>query len=328
MRAALPSSEMSAATIEVSAPCRLHFGLASFGQPTARQYGGAGVMVARPRLRLRISQAARFEAAGPAANRVSDVVDRMRRVFLLREPPACRVEVLEMPPEHAGLGTGTQLALAVVEAINTFRGGQRLTPFELAALGGRGLRSAIGTYGFVQGGLLAEPGKFDHEVLAPLQFRVELPEAWRFVLVEPASLAGLWGDEERQAFAELPPVTRSTTAALLTEISDEMIPAARAGEFERFSESVYRYGYQAGMLFAARQGGAFASPRIAELVAAMREAGVRGVGQSSWGLTVFAILQSQAAADDFAQQFRTRLAPQDVVIITELDPRGAQVSIR
>ena len=59
------------------------------------------------------------------------------------------------------------------------RGIAWLTPAELAQSVGRGLRSAVGTYGFVHGGMIAERGKLPGEVISPLDARVVLPEDWR-----------------------------------------------------------------------------------------------------------------------------------------------------
>ena len=44
---------------------------------------------------------------------------------------------------------------------------------ELTRLTGRGRRSAVGTYGFVQGGFLVETGKVPGESLAPLALRIQ-----------------------------------------------------------------------------------------------------------------------------------------------------------
>ena len=67
------------------------------------------------------------------------------------------------------------------------------SPQELALSVGRGLRSAVGTYGFVFGGLIVEQGKLPDEPISPLDCRIDLPEAWRFVLVRPLGLTGIAG---------------------------------------------------------------------------------------------------------------------------------------
>lgn len=317
---------MSLPMIEVAAPSRLHFGMFSFGRSDTRQFGGVGMMVNQPGLRLRLTPADRFEAVGPLSQRAGRVAQRITRALELGEPPACRIEILSAPPEHVGLGTGTQLSLAVSAALHAFRGGDALGPSALAALAGRAERSAIGTYGFALGGLLVESGKLPGEVLSPLEERLELPSEWRFVLVWPQDQHGLSGEEERSVFRDLPPVSPATTASLLGEVSSELLPAARAGDYERFSESLYRFGREAGMCFAARQGGPFASPRIEQLVHTIRDLGVRGAGQSSWGPTVFALLESAAAAARFTDRIRDHVGEHDTVLVAEPSNAGARIT--
>jgi beta-RFAP synthase len=313
-------------SVEVVAPSRLHFGLLSFGQPGVRPFGGAGVMIERPGVRLRISPAERFEAAGPLAARVGEVADSYAKFRRLSELPCCRIEVLAAPPQHVGLGTGTQLALSVAAGLSAWRGEPAFDAADLAAVARRAVRSAIGTYGFVLGGLLMEAGRLDDEPLAPLEQRIALNDAWRFVLIVPGTERGLSGEAERRAFESLPPVPRSTTDALLAELANELFPATAGGDFARFSESLFRYGHTAGVCFAARQGGAFASPRIAALVERIRSLGVRGVGQSSWGPTVFAVLETAAAAEDFCRQIRPYTAADDTLITTEPNNTGARIT--
>ena len=190
----------------------------------------------------------------------------------------------------------------------------------------RGGRSAIGTYGFLHGGFLVESGKLADEALSPLEHCIMLPEAWRFVLICPHGERGLSGDAERCAFRDLPPIPPATSKELRREVAEEMVPAAGDGDFERFSRSVYRFGYQAGTCFAARQGGAFASPRIARLVEAIRNCGVEGAGQSSWGPTVFALLENERSAQRFAESIQKQLGRQDTLIVARPNTVGARIT--
>ena len=45
------------------------------------------------------------------------------------------------------------------------------------------------------------------------------------------------------------------TAALCREVLVDLLPAAAEGDFDAFGESLYRYGHEAGLLFAAAAGG-------------------------------------------------------------------------
>ena len=297
----MSSSEHTPIAVHIVAPSRLHFGLMAFGA-SGSQFGGVGAMIDRPGVRLTVRRSGRFEVVGEHDRRVTDFA----RQFLLRTgesaEPACRIEIVRSARQHVGLGTGTQLGLATVAGLAAFLGHEARSPDELAQLAGRGRRSSIGTHGFFCGGLLYEETRPRKAGLAPLEKRFDLPASWRGLLACPREGRGLSGDAEQKAFAELPPVSAEVTASLRADVRERMIPAIEAADFDAFSESLYHYGVAAGNCFAPRQGGPFAAPRFSRLVAEMRELGIRGVGQSSWGPTIFGLCRSAEAADEFRRQ--------------------------
>jgi beta-ribofuranosylaminobenzene 5'-phosphate synthase len=291
-------------TVEVTAPSRLHFGMFAFGQSHRRRFGGVGVMLDSPAIRLQMCHSRRLKVSGPHAARVRAVIDRMDRQGRFGAPVACRIEVLAAPREHVGLGLGTQLSLAVAAGVNALMGGPPLAAQDLAQLTGRGRRSAVGTYGFAHGGMIVDAGKQCEGEIGQMTTRVELPSQWRFVLMSPRTGEGLSGAEEATTFASLPPVPVETAVALERMATQELVPAAEAGAFDRFSASLFEYGYLAGSCFAVGQFGAYASPRLAALVDHVRAAGIQGVGQSSWGPILFALLPDPPAARKFVDQLR------------------------
>jgi beta-RFAP synthase len=260
----------------------------SFGRSDRPQFGGVGVMVEPPNIEVSIQPSKSFNVRGDHADRTRRFVEMASRAWRLPALPACEIEV-HSPPDHTGLGVGTQLGLAVVAGLRQFT---ELTSLEIEKLAesiGRGQRSAVGTYGFEQGGLIVDSG-LDAESLRPrLNQRMELPSAWRFVLVRPAGSRGLAGAAEVAAFARLPPVPDRVTDELSRISSSELLPAVEAADCTAFGDAVYRFGRLAGECFAASQGGPYANRHVADLVAAIRAYGVAGVGQSSWGPTVFAV---------------------------------------
>jgi len=308
--------------------------LLSFGQAGVRSFGGVGAMIDKPAVRLRVESAAHFASVGEAADRVAAFVERLALRWRLATLPACRVTVESMPRAHVGLGTGTQLGLAVAAAVGTWLGRVAPAADALAALVGRGERSAIGTWGFALGGLLVEGGHDPSDAqaaspISPLLVRQDLPRPWRWVLLTPALSAGLSGAAERAAFACLPPVPVEVTRQLCDELWHELIPAARSGDFNRFAPSLYRYGVAAGNCFAPVQGGAFANAWVAEAVAAIRAEGVMGVGQSSWGPTVFALLPDEAAAREFAASLaRLPVAANAEIVIAATRQHGASCEVQ
>ncbi len=291
-------------------------------------------MVDGPGVHLSVTAAERLQTAGPLADRARDFACRWAQYAGVAAEPAtalaCRIEIHTAAREHSGLGVGTQLALSVAAALTAWFGRPPLPPAELAQAVGRGRRSAVGSYGFATGGLIVERGRLPGEPISPLECRLPLPESWRFVLIQPRVDAGLSGAAEQSAFDRLPAVPDEVTAQLWNELQQRMLPAVRAADFAQFSASVYRYGRVAGLCFATVQGGPYNGPQLARLVDLVRELGVAGVGQSSWGPTLFALLPSQAQAEDFTQRLTAALQapaeePELQLSIASPNNGGAQV---
>jgi beta-RFAP synthase len=302
-------------SIVVTAASRLHFGMFSFGQTGVRQFGGVGAMIASPSVRVSFRPAEQFAIAGLHSQRARRFAERV--VAALRrkgglpsdvELPMGILEVERAPREHIGLGLGTQLGLSIAAAICAACGLSQPGPAELACLAGRGARSAIGTHGFERGGLLVEAGKRTADEISPLLARVELPAPWRFLLILPKRATGMAGADEQQAFARLPAIPLETTDRLLRESMLSLLPAAAEADFGEFGASLYRFGHLAGSCFARQQGGPYAGERTTAIVARLRQMGIEGVGQSSWGPSVFAVFASEDEARGRLPDVRSQMA--------------------
>ncbi|MCA9187759.1 MAG: hypothetical protein R3E01_02940 [Pirellulaceae bacterium] len=292
-------------TVTIEAPSRLHFGLMSFGGPAGQlSFGGVGLMVDRPGLRLTVRPAKRLAVSGPMADRVQNTIETWSRHRRKGQTIPVELHVDRAPAPHVGLGSGTQLVLSVVRALEMFHD-EVETPIEsLAAEFGRAKRSAIGTYGFKLGGFIMEHGRREEGVIAPLACHYDVPTEWQFVLFRPIEQQGLSGAAEQDWFAKATPVSAETTRWLREKAEQEMVPALERRDVDAFGEAVYEYGLRAGACFSGKlKGGSFATPTLARWVSIARELGVRGIGQSSWGPTLFAILPDANAARRFAEQF-------------------------
>jgi len=285
--------------VVVTAPSRLHFGMVSIGRSGERQFGGLGVMIDRPGIRLRISRSGKLTAIGPLSDRARNFARLFCRAARLADTNFL-LEVMGVPLDHVGLGVGTQLALSVAAGITMLVDGELPDVVRLSECVGRGERSAIGTYGFQSGGLLLDGGKLPEESVSPLLARIDFPATWRFVLILPKSERGVHGTDERHAFGELPPTSVETSRQLL-ESAEKLLQLAKASDFADFSEKLYRFNRAAGELFARYQQGAYANDRVRRLVEKLRAAGIAGVGQSSWGPTVFALAADEASARNLIQ---------------------------
>jgi beta-RFAP synthase len=327
--------------IRVQAPSRLHFGLLSFptARPwpghsrqeavSARQFGSVGLMVQAPGVSLCADPAAAWSADGLLAERALAFARHFAATFPTETVRPHRLLITAGAPEHAGLGTGTQLGLAVARALAAASGLGQLSIAELAQRVGRGVRSAVGIHGFNQGGFLVDAGKSSETAIAPLVARLDFPDSWRLVLLVPSRETGMHGESERKAFHWLHErgMPLALTDMLCRLVLLGLLPALVERDLTTFGETLYDLNVRVGETFAPIQGGPYATPRTAEFVAFLRRQGVRGVGQTSWGPTVFAVVGDEASALDLAHRVRNSFALNAVqVVITAACNRGATVT--
>ena len=298
----------------VEAPSRLHFGLMSLpvagredwpdGLPV-RLFGGAGLMITAPEVEVAVSPATEWAASGRGAERALAFGSRFSQSLPSAERRAFSIDVRRAPPEHHGLGSGTSLALSVAKAIAVELGHGDWSTVELAARVGRGERSAVGIHGFDRGGFIVEAGKLPGEPVAPLIGRYDFPSDWRIVLICLKGKSDWHGDKERRVFANL--ATNNTTETMCRIILTGVIPSLISENLRQFSEALHEFNLRAGSGFAAQQGGAWASPDIARVIGTLRAEGIPGVGQSSWGPSVFAIVGNEDHARAVAKTVADRL---------------------
>jgi beta-RFAP synthase len=301
--------------IVITTGARLHFGffahrpLAESNAPEARpasvsglleqgNYGGIGLMIDSPVLVVAASHSDRDRVICPenslsshasAVARVAHLVAQYRRACPSdRQPPPCSIDVRRMMSAHSGLGSGTQLAMAVAQALALLSGDGQANVPTLAGRVGRGKRSAIGIHGFARGGFLVDGGKHSQDEIGRLVARADVPDDWRLLLVTPAdsSGTGLSGQEEIDALEQLPGMSLSLTERLCRLVLLEMLPALAQADCEWFGEALFQFGRSVGDYFRPVQGGAYADASMAALVDWLRSEGIRGVAQTSWGPTI------------------------------------------
>lgn len=287
-----------AAGITVAACARLHLGFFDPNGSLGRGFGSVGLMVDAPRTVLTLTRAGGHETGAASAEgdfaRATACLERLRTATGRRE--ALSLRLASALPAHAGLGSGTQLALAVGRAFSEWHG-LALTAADLACLLGRGRRSGIGVAGFEQGGLIVDGGPSRAGQPAPVLARFEFPLAWRVVLVLDPRFSGLHGEAERAALAALPPFPQAAAAHLCHLMLMRVMPAVAEADFEPFAAGITDLQQRIGEHFAPAQGGApFVSAAVGCVLDWLHAQAGAAVGQSSWGPTGFAVLPSAAAA--------------------------------
>ena len=339
----------------VSAGARLHFGFGNLSLSHERLYGALGVALAEPSVVVEAEPAGRVSVevalaghdasnaatsadsvasddpvasdADPASDPTSNVREFATRACDLLGVDGATITIEESLPRHAGLGSGTQLALATLAAVaRTHDRAPRAR--ELAPALGRGGRSGIGVAAFERGGFVldaghptarfttARPELGSWEVPA-VAARHPIPDDWRFLLVLPDADPGRSGAGEdatmRAVVERADPELANRIAGIVTR---RVLPAIAEGRPEAFGEAVTKVGRLNGTWYTDEQGGVFRPP-VGDVVDTLSASpSVFGAGQSSWGPAVYGVTDTDHAA-------AARAAGEDA-----LDAAGADGEVR
>jgi beta-ribofuranosylaminobenzene 5'-phosphate synthase len=295
--------------VRIESAARLHMGFIDLHGGLGRKFGSIGVALEEPRLVVEAIPADRLTTEGPESERVLEFAKRFYARYTVREAlsssgPSAHLRVIETIPPHVGLGSGTQLALAVGTALSRLHGVE-VDIFELARVMGRGRRSSIGFGAFQQGGFVVDGGHpVGSDTLSPVIIRRRLPADWRFVVVAPEVEPGLSGEEEDQAFVEMPRPPAEHAGQIARLLVMKMLPALEESDIVPFGEALTEIQRLVGDSFAPMQGGRYANIVSAQIIAYMLERGALGAGQSSWGPTVYALVQGEEAAMALEESLR------------------------
>jgi beta-RFAP synthase len=312
-------------SVTVVVPARLHLGFLDLHGGLGRRFGSLGLAIDGLQTRLTIRRAQRTEVEGAERLRAARYLEAMQRILGLDGGHHLHVE--EAVPAHAGLGSGTHLALAVAAALRSLHGLPLDVECDATRLG-RGTRSGAGIGLFRDGGLVLDGGRHpERGGPPPVISRVAFPDEWRVLVVLDPGRQGLHGDDEGAAFAQLAPFSEQEAARLCRLVLMQALPALAERDLVAFGGAIKELQARLGDYFAPLQGGSrFNSPDVAAVLDLLDREGAHGIGQSSWGPTGFAFAPSLAEAERLATVARRhpRARPLDIRICKALN-RGATV---
>jgi len=297
-------------SVILKTPSRLHLGVLDLNGSLNRIFGSIGVTLHRPGITLEVTHSKSLVVQGDATGKVEALVKRFLYRYQIGEP--VKVDLRERIPEHVGLGSGTQLSLAVALALAKFFH-KKIPVEELARTMVRGRRSGIGIGAFTQGGFLVDGGhRLDSEAgvrnpesriqVPPILFRYPFPENWIFLVVIPEVKKGLSGEKEEAAFRRLPPASSFCVGEICRILVMQMLPALIERDLKSFGEALTRIQRLVGSYFEVVQGGLFADKICEELIDYMLACGAAGAGQSSWGPTVYGLVKGKEKAIELKQR--------------------------
>jgi len=310
----------------VKAGARLHLGQLDLNGSLGRLYGGLGLALGWPRVELSAVKQSGLSIECPGEEKRLEAItlQYLNRYRL----PGVKLKVRNTVPSHSGFGSGTQLALAIGTAITKLYG-LSVPPAELSEVTTReSSRSGLGIGAFFEGGFLVDGGKaFEDgapsEKAPPILARLLFPEEWSVILALPRRGEKMFGEGEVRAFRDLPPMEEETSGRICRLLLMKLLPGLIEKNLDAFGQALEEIQTHVGDYFAPVQGGRFACGESRAVAGCFSEAGLVGVGQSSWGPTVYGFCHI-SRRESLLERVRTQSGPDVEVWATGGNNQGAQ----
>lgn len=295
----------------IKTPSRLHLTLIDLNGSIGRIDGGVGLTTENPSLILKAETQdygidINFENNNLSERLITEYVEKIensanKMIKSMKINSGFKFTVKETYPAHSGLGSGTQISLAVGKIILKLIDKDMAAP-EIAKIVGRGGTSGIGVRAFDQGGFIIDGGHRIDEKSdflpssaslaspAPLITRYNFPKDWNIILAIPNVPAGASGPKEVNIFQKYCPIPLKEVQELSHVLLMKMMPAVVEADINSFGDSVNQIqtvGFKKVELLLQHH-------LVHDLIENMRSAGAAGVGMSSFGPTVYAITDNNS----------------------------------
>ncbi len=324
----------------IRTPSRLHMTLIDLNGSYGRANGGIGLTIGKPNLTLKLEESEKGITLEFNENISNDDIkhecnkkilgsaDKMLSYFDLDVGFHFTVEEAYLP--HSGLGSGTQTSLAtaklICENIN-----KDLNGVELGNILGRGGSSGVGTFSFDHGGFivdgghnLKEKGTVIPSVVSPAKIpqfigRYDFPEEWDVVVAIPQADHSVTGEKEVDLFKNNCPVPIRDVEQLSHLIFMNLLPFLLEKDIESFGSvinKIQELGFKKVEV-------GLQPPKIRSLMENMREFGAYGVGMSSFGPSIYAIIDKKN--QDVFKATKELIGDKGIVFMTKAQNHGFEL---
>jgi beta-ribofuranosylaminobenzene 5'-phosphate synthase len=279
--------------VSVATGCRLHLGFTNLSDDVGRCFGSLGVALDRPSTTVVVEECRDATVVGDDPEQIRACLRHFCDHYHV--DPRVSIDVRESIPQHVGLGSGTQLALAIGLGLAAVCGIDA-DVWDVAAAMGRGRRSGVGTATFQTGGFVIDAGHrkgaSGRDAAPTVVWRRDFPADWRFIVVIPDADRGLSGRSEEGVFSALAPSVRiSEEICRITQL--RLMPALVEHDIEEFGRALTAVDRKTGAYFSDVQGGVYSGGEANAAIDALLRAGAHGAGQSSWGPAVYGLVHER-----------------------------------
>ncbi len=232
--------------VNVKTPSRIHITLIDLNASIGRMDGGIGLALDEPSIELVAGESDELIVEGPRSDRASDAAEKMLRH--LGVDGCVKVEIKKGYPQHIGLGSGTQTALATSKAICELYDSE-LSVKEMAEIVGRGGTSGIGIRAFEGGGFLVDgghstrdkgdflPSSASKASPPPMLARYEFPD-WKIILVIPKAKTDIHGRTEVTIFQKYCPIPLDEVREVSHIVLMKILPSILEKDIAGFGDGI------------------------------------------------------------------------------------------
>ena len=311
--------------VKVSAPAHLHTGNFDMTGDLGRLYGTVGFAVDRC-LEIEVSKADEVKAEDDAAYIFTK---RFAETFDLA---GAEVKVKKSIPKFVGMGYHTTLALSIGSAMAKLYG-LKLTTEEIALAMKRGAITSLGVHAFKVGGFIVEGGfrvKEREKMIPPLIFHQPVPSNWLFVIAianEPQEKIVKMRENEDHILRNLKLMPKETSDMLSRIVLVKIIPSMVEGDLKSFGEGLTAFNSELGKFWNEYQcGRTYCHPVVEEAIKIMLRRSTCAC-QTSWGPTIYGIVDGQSKAEVLSKELKDYLAKNGggEVFITKANNVGAVI---
>lgn len=310
--------------IRVTTPCRIHLSLIDENGYTGRVDGGIGLMLDRPNVIFEASNNAKeFKIEAHKYYResievINEIASNVFKSFEISNKNF-HFNLKRYYPSHVGLGSKTQLSLAIATAITKLKQFNNIDVKNLTKLVERGGTSGVGWRGFETGGFILDAGHDfgigkEKETYLPSSavksadpaltiLRYPIPENWRFVLVIPNVKNGAYGDDEVRIFQNHAPISKEEVNEVSHQILMKILPGIVKNDLTCFGEGLKRIqsiGFKKVEI-------ELQHDIVKDVLTFFEDYGVKAYGMSSFGPSVVGILESEEEANKLLKNVQIRL---------------------
>ncbi|XRO77823.1 beta-ribofuranosylaminobenzene 5'-phosphate synthase [Methanocaldococcus sp. 10A] len=250
----------------IQTPSRIHIGLIDLNGSIGRVDGSIGLALEEPNIKIEGKESNEINIKFDKKliekfgySYLKSIKDRIyntaTKVLEVVNGEGINLKILSLFPAHSGLGSGTQLSLAVGKLITKIYN-KEMNGYDIAKIAGRGGTSGIGIGAFEYGGFLIDGGHSfgkgkDKEEFkpssaskgvkpAPIIFRHDFD--WEVMLIIPKG-EHVYGKKEVDIFKKYCPVPLNEVEKICHLVLMKMMPAIVEKNLDDFGEVVNKLQY-------------------------------------------------------------------------------------